>query len=175
MLASLKLWRHQFESAPLPERIIEVSPDPMAAPRIIASGGQKRAYIILRHHHSATRRVQASKSCPKRAGQLLWILNSYPKAIADAIDITRRLGYQYLWIRQLCLTTSEFSENLARFLGIYGRASLKLTASISSEPTLGLFHGRNILHSPALRLNGAMSFYLAREKSWRIVKDSFSC
>lgn len=142
---------YQFESVPLPERIIEVSPDPLVSPRIVASEGQKGAYIILSHHHpSADSASSSTEAQPKDILPANLDIALYPKAIADAIDITRRLGYRYLWIRQLCLTTSEFSENPAHFLGIYGRASLMLTASIRSELNLGLFHERNILQSPAL-------------------------
>lgn len=143
----------QTGSAPLPERIIEVSPDPMVAPRVIASDGQKGAYIILSYHHSADSVGSSTiKELPKASLPAALDNERYPKAIADAIDVTRRLGYQYLWIRQLCLTTNEFFKNPARFLGIYGRASLMLTASVRSEPNIGLFHERNILQSPALGL-----------------------
>lgn len=141
---------HQFESVPLPERIIEVTPDPMVAPRIIASGGQKGAYIILSHHHSTDSACSSTQRLSKVSLPANLDISLYPTAIADAIDITRRLGYRYLWIRQLCLTTSEFSEIPAFFLGIYGRASLMLTASVRSVPNVGLFHERNIVQSPAL-------------------------
>jgi hypothetical protein len=124
----------------------------MVAPRVIASEGQKGAYIILSHHHSVDSASSSIQELPKASLPAALDIELYSKAIADAIDITRRLGYQYLWIRQLCLTASEFSENPARFLSIYGRASLMLTAALRSEPNIGLFHERTILQSPALGL-----------------------
>ncbi|KAJ5261212.1 hypothetical protein N7478_011807 [Penicillium angulare] len=130
---------HQFEPVSLPERTIEVSSDPRVASCIIASGGENGAYIILSHHHSADSASSNTKELPKASLPDVFDTAHYPKAVADAADITRRLVYQYLWIWQLCLTTKESSKNPANFLGINGRASLMLTASLSSEPNLGSF------------------------------------
>lgn len=64
-----------------------------------------RAYIILSHNHSADSASSSIQELLKASLPAALDIALYPKAIADAIYITCRLGYQYLWIRQLSLTT----------------------------------------------------------------------
>ncbi|KAJ5818539.1 HET domain protein [Penicillium riverlandense] len=155
----------QSKSVPLPERVIEISPDPAVAPRIISSDGRNGSYIILSHHYSGDAHIPDTAKLLKGGLPVTLKVVAFPKAIADAIDVARRLGYRYLWARELCMTASEFSENSSCFLSIYGRAALMLAASAGPEADHGLFHDRTILYSPALG-TGKDRFFRPRVLRW---------
>lgn len=155
----------QSKSVSLPEWVIEISPDPAVASRIISSDGRNGSYIILSHHYSQDARIPDTAELLKAGLPLASEVVAFPKAIADAIDVARRLGYRYLWARELCMTASEFPENSSRFLSIYAQAALMLTASAEPEADHGLFHDRKILHSPALG-TGKDRFFRPRVVRW---------
>ncbi|KAJ5625778.1 HET domain protein [Penicillium lagena] len=155
----------QSKPISLPERVIEISPDPAVAPRIISSDGRNGSYIILSHHYSGDAKIPDTAELLKGGLPVTLDVAVFPKAIADAVDVTRRLGYRYLWARELCMTASEFSENSSGFLSIYARAALMLTASAGPEADHGLFHDRKILYSPALG-TGKDRFFRPRALHW---------
>jgi hypothetical protein len=132
----------------LPKRVIEIS-DSTAAPRIIPSDGRNGSYVILSHHYSGEAEVPNGSELLESGLPATLDVTAFPKAVADAICVARRLGYQYLWARELCMTASEL-EDSSSFLKIYGQAALMLVAAAGPEANHGIFHDRNILYSPAL-------------------------
>ena len=57
-----------------------------------------------------------------------------PKTICDAIEITRRLGLQYLWVDSLCIVQDDPDDKaaeLAKMHVIYENAELLISASLS--------------------------------------------
>lgn len=140
----------QPKPASLPARVIEISSDHTVAPRIISSDGQDEFYVILSHSYSGEAKISNVSELLKDGIPTTLNIMVLPKAIADAIDVTRKLGYRYLWVRELCMTDTEFSEDSLRFLSIYAQAALMLTASAGPEAKHGLYHDRKLLCSPAL-------------------------
>lgn len=153
------------ESVSLPDRVIEISPDPAVAPRLISSDGRNGSYIILSHHLSGDAETPDTAELLKGGLPVTLEVEVFPKAIADAVDVARRLGYRYLWAKELCMTASEFSENSSCFMSIYARAALMLAASAGPEADQGLFHDRKILYSPALG-TGKDRFFRPRILHW---------
>ena len=85
-------------------------------------------------------------------GGLERVLEEIPTVIRDAINLTRRLGYRYLWVDSLCiLQDSERSWNLnAKAMDlIYGHASLTICAADgkdSSTPLEAMHPNRRTQH-----------------------------
>jgi hypothetical protein len=90
--------RHNGEED-LPTRLIDVEP---FEPRIKMTRGTKGTYIALSHCWGGHSHFTAKTSNVDEimAGMAMECL---PVNFRDAIIITRRLGFQYLWIDSLCI------------------------------------------------------------------------
>lgn len=127
----------------LPKRVIEVPHDPHVAPRISLSDGKRGAYVILSY---AVGDVPLPDSFTSDGA--IVDVKHLPKTVADAIAITRRLGYQYLWFSDL----KENSEN-EELASIFSQTDLLLSATLGKDANSGFLHNRNVLYSPALGPN----------------------
>lgn len=141
---------YQSKTVPLPMRVIEISPDPAVAPQIILSDGKVGAYLILSHHYSRDAEVPDLGALQESSLPATLDVTKFPKAVYDAVDIARRLGFQYLWTRDLCTPKGEWPGDSFNILRIYGQAALMLAASAGQDAGHGIFHDRQILCSPAL-------------------------
>ncbi|KAF7940204.1 uncharacterized protein EAE98_000331 [Botrytis deweyae] len=74
---------------------------------------------------------------------------SLPKAFTDAFTITRRLGFEYIYIVALC----HVSDDPLDLISIFAQATLLLSADNVSSPTDGLIQDRAIFNSPPLGTN----------------------
>ncbi|KAM7189098.1 Heterokaryon incompatibility protein (HET) domain containing protein [Naviculisporaceae sp. PSN 640] len=69
-------------------------------------------------------------------------VSSFPKTFRDAIDITRQLDIQYLWIDSLCIVQDDEEDWLAeseKMGAIYHRAAVTIAASDANNSTEGCF------------------------------------
>lgn len=78
-----------------------------------------------------------------------------PKTFQDAVDITRRLKYPFLWINSLCIqqdSTSDWVDQAAKMASIYMNGSATLAALASTDSNDDLYsYNRNMLnHWPCL-------------------------
>ena len=65
-----------------------------------------------------------------------------PPLFKDAIDFTRSLGYQYLWIDSLCIvqdSNNDWLNESANMGNIFKNSSLTLAAEASENTSIGLF------------------------------------
>ena len=70
-----------------------------------------------------------------------------PTTFQDAINISRRLDLEYIWIDALCIVQAQGNEHAldwynesGRMRYIYGRSYLNIAASIGKNPHEGCFH-----------------------------------
>lgn len=68
-----------------------------------------------------------------------------PKTIADAIEITRFMSVQYLWVDAYCIKQDDIKDwhrESGKMLEYYGNSHLTITASASFDANWGTFHSR---------------------------------
>ena len=74
-------------------------------------------------------------------GALSNVLNRIPQTIIDAIDLTRDLGFRYLWVDSLCIVQDD-EESKDNFIPnmhlIYGNAWLTIIAQTAENANTGL-------------------------------------
>ncbi|OJI96463.1 hypothetical protein ASPVEDRAFT_157993 [Aspergillus versicolor CBS 583.65] len=79
-------------------------------------------------------------------------VESLPRTVRDAIDVTRWLGCQYLWVDALCIiqdNTDMRDKELGRMGDIYRQAFLTIYAERGRTCTDGLFENRDpLLYRP---------------------------
>lgn len=81
--------------------------------------------------------------------------NNLPATFKDAVDATRRLGYEHIWIDALCIIQDDkedLEKELEHMGDIYRHAALTLCAADASSSHAGLFQDRNPLEIYPCRL-----------------------
>lgn len=154
----------------LPKRIVELPKNPAVAPKVCLSDSSVGEYVVLSHCSGGVR-GPAIASLPTTLD-----VNALPKTLADAITITRRLGYRYLWAAPLCIMQddkNDWDEESAKFASIYGQAALMLSATQGKDANAGILHERHVFYSPALGVhkNRYLRLHLLRWK-WDIELSS---
>lgn len=74
-------------------------------------------------------------------GGLDKVFHKLPKVIQDAIDLVRRLGFQYLWVDSLCIiqdSPRSWTLNAYKMDLIYGNAVFTICAADGSNASTGL-------------------------------------
>jgi hypothetical protein len=64
----------------------------------------------------------------------------------DAINVTRMLGFSYIWIDSLCIIqddAEDWRKEASRMCDVYGGSTLNLAASGAQDGSVGLFFDRN--------------------------------
>ncbi|RSL58773.1 hypothetical protein CEP53_006027 [Fusarium sp. AF-6] len=82
-------------------------------------------------------------------GNLGVSLDMLPRTFRDAITVTRKLQFRYLWIDSLCIIQGDrddWERESANMANIYANGILNLAASYSADGHGGLMMERNKLH-----------------------------
>ena len=80
---------------------------------------------------------------------------SLPWTFRDAIQLTRRLGFRYIWIDSLCIiqdSNEDWLDQAALMGEIYQGSSLNIAATRASQPKAGIFNTRNAMAIKPLRV-----------------------
>ena len=135
---------HPNTAVPLPTRLIEVGADD-SIPQLVATNGQDGNYITLSYVWGQVSKGNTTKGNLQERLDNGISLNSLCKTHADAISITRKLGFKYLWIDALCIVQDDrqdWEAEAAQMCQIYRRASLTLAATSSKSGDDGIFSRR---------------------------------
>ena len=84
----------------LPSAVIEMPSDEKEAPKLCLSEVKTGIYVVLSYCSDNTPPLQVSESTNL---PISLDVHSLPKTVTDAIELTRRLGFQYLWVDALCM------------------------------------------------------------------------
>ncbi|TGO69921.1 hypothetical protein BOTNAR_0005g00030 [Botryotinia narcissicola] len=135
----------------LPKRLVRISSDVGVAPVLIETSGLASIdYLALStcsFVETEGHRVE-NLTILEATGKSL-DTSSLPKAFTDAFAITRRLGFEYIYIAALC----HVSDDPLDLISIFAQAILLLSADNVLSPTDGLLQPRAIFHSPPLGIN----------------------
>ena len=78
-------------------------------------------------------------------------LASLPPTIRDAVNVTRRLGFNYLWVDALCICQDdqeEWEREAERMSDVYGGSELTISAMSSSDTSQGFLQDRRLRGIP---------------------------
>ncbi|PVH85736.1 HET-domain-containing protein [Cadophora sp. DSE1049] len=113
--------------SPLPSRVIDVGSTEVP-PKIVISNGSPGRWLALSHCWGTKVRFVLDSS-NVRARQQGIPLEDMPSAFSDAIQVSRRLGYQYLWIDSLCIiqdSHGDWAYESSQMLNYYQNSSLTI-------------------------------------------------
>ncbi|KAL1843209.1 hypothetical protein VTJ49DRAFT_2760 [Mycothermus thermophilus] len=138
----------QDEEPPeLPTRVIDVgSADPLRHPVLVESQGRKGRYIALSHCWGPTTAhiTKTERSNKQRRMQSI-PLDDLSTNFRHAIEVTRALGFRYLWIDSLCIVqddSQDWAAESVKMAEVYSRAALTIAAANSASADEGFLKPR---------------------------------
>lgn len=120
--------------ASLPTRILDLGEDLLSNVRLIESQGASGVWVSLSHCWGRTARfVTESSNLTERQQGI--DLTELPPTFRDAVVITRKLGYRYLWIDSLCIiqdSHQDWVHESGRMQDYYSLAVLTIASDVAS-------------------------------------------
>ena len=128
--------------SPLPSRIVEVGSETQD-PFLYVSHGEAGSWLSLSHCWGKEQTfITTLETLALRRKSLP--MDDLPNTYRDAILITRRLGYQYLWIDSLCIiqdSKKDWAAEAQKMAMIYQNALVTISADASDNDHQGIFRG----------------------------------
>lgn len=140
-----------------PTRVLDVSGDPNWV-RIQISRQEHlgHKYLTLSHCWGGTQTtITKLQTLPDFVKGIR--VSSLPTTYRDAIDITRRLGYRYLWIDSLCIiqdSDDDWKQECAVMSQVYKYSECTIAATGSANSHGGCFVNRNALELQPCKIVG---------------------
>ena len=111
-------------------------------------------YVALSHCWGGTNTAILKKDMlSTMIGGIDW--SQLPKTFQDAIYVTRRLGFRYLWIDSLCIiqdSAEDWSKESDTMHAVYANCVLTIAASWGKDSGTGLFIERKPLYQQPCRI-----------------------
>jgi Heterokaryon incompatibility protein (HET) len=113
--------------------------------RLLTSKGTRGQWVTLSHCWGGKTPLKTTtKTLP--TFELGIKLHQLPLSFQDAVTITRRLGYRYLWIYSLCIiqdSQADWASESGRMAYVYSNSVLTIAATAASDSSKGIFRSAN--------------------------------
>lgn len=136
-------------AVPLPTRLIEVLQEGQECRLHISAPGEKGHYVTLSHCWGSTVTSSLQKANVVEFQSAIHIKN-LSRSFQDAISITRRLGFRFLWIDAVCIiqdNVEDWAQESSLMASIYRNGSLMISALAAPDGQHGILRPRNTLRS----------------------------
>jgi hypothetical protein len=155
----------------LPTRVIEVQlPNGTESLRLFKGKGKRGNYVTLSYRWGDAKFTKTTTSTLDPFLTAISI-SDLCQTFQDAIHVTRKLKFRYLWIDALCIiqdSPEDWNREAGCMADIYMHSSMTLSASIAISADSGLFYSRtknNDVKLPYRRRDGVSDgyFYLSNK------------
>lgn len=126
----------------LPSRVIDVGSDEKD-PFLYISKGERGSWLALSHCWGLGQNFITTSSTINLFSERI-PLDDLPETFKDAILITRRLGYQYVWIDSLCIiqdSREDWEVESKKMASIYQNSATTISADAADGDNQGIFKG----------------------------------
>lgn len=138
----------QCDVSPLPTRVLDVGLRPSNRITLIESNGASAQYVTLSHCWGKVRPfVTDSSNIHERLRSIG--VSAIPKTFQDAVSVTQRLGYRFLWIDSLCIiqdSEKDWQTECSKMKNIYGNSTLTIAAAYAKDCNSGFLQERTSLY-----------------------------
>lgn len=127
----------------MPTRLVDVGEEGRF-PRLVETIGILSQYLALSHRWGGSCILQTTMANLEKHKQSI-PLEGLCATFLDAITMTRKLGFQYLWIDSLCIIQDspvDWEREAASMATVYQNATLTLAAACATSGDTGLFQSR---------------------------------
>ncbi|KAH7363868.1 heterokaryon incompatibility protein-domain-containing protein [Rhexocercosporidium sp. MPI-PUGE-AT-0058] len=129
-----------------PTRVLDVGIDATGQDIVLSTLEDDNAlYITLSHCWGDNSSMLTTTSKTIAQHNLGIPFAELPKTFQDAVEITRRLGFRYLWIDSLCIVQDDKEDweiESGKMAAIYRESCLTIAATASADSSGGLFFSR---------------------------------
>ncbi|KEY64209.1 hypothetical protein S7711_03498 [Stachybotrys chartarum IBT 7711] len=143
----------------LPKRVLDVAGNTV---RLVETDGQSEDYLALSHCWGDSRppclTVQATLARNMR--EIPW--ETMPNTFRHAIEVTRDLGFRYVWIDCICIIQDDADDwrvEASKMASIYQNAYLTLCAASARSDDGGLWPAEAVAFSQAVHIEHAGMTY----------------
>lgn len=113
-------------------------------PRLLVTNGQTGRYVTLSHCWGTSYRVTLTKNNLPKFEQSIQ-LKRLPRTFQDAIQLTRKLGVQYLWVDALCIVQddqNDWKRESKSMCSVFENACFSISAVAATDSHHGMLHER---------------------------------
>lgn len=146
-----------FGKVPVPTRVIKVPKDSKQVPKLVVTSSQDYGeYVALSHTSDPKSETSKLTTLDLQQFQQGMDLTCLSQNFLDAIEITRRLGFEYIWIDALCTIQDDEDDRnkeASKVAKTYGLAALTISATAATDSHSGIFSDRHVHYSPMLGRN----------------------
>lgn len=137
-------------AVPLPTRLVEIPQEGQECKLHISGPSEKGHYVTLSHCWGPAGVTFLLRKTNLEQLRSTIQIQDLPRSFQDAITITRRLGFRYLWIDAICViqdSVDDWAHESARMAEIYRNGSLMISAVAAPDGQHGILRPRDILRS----------------------------
>ena len=143
----------QISQGALPTRVIEVEPsDGSKMPFLLVTKeveqGLREPWVALSHCWGPSGTVSLITTENTLSERVAGIpMETLPKSFQDAVTITRKLGFRYLWIDSLCIlqdNKEDWRTESGKMDEIYSQAALVIAIEAAASSDDGIFDSTSI-------------------------------
>ncbi|KAL6892153.1 heterokaryon incompatibility domain-containing protein [Trichoderma evansii] len=128
----------------LPKRVVKIVPDMIGALKVRLVEPQpltESRYACLSHCWGKTQILRTvSENIERLKDEIPW--NSLSKTFQDAIEFSRTIGIEYIWIDSLCIiqdSANDWEGEAAKMADYYANCHITLAATASIDGSVGFF------------------------------------
>jgi hypothetical protein len=142
-------------SLTLPSGVLDLGPpSEQQQLRLIPGEGRRGQWVALSHAWGGFQPLRTTKEtlAVHQAG-IKW--SELPPTFQDAVVITKKLGFQYLWIDSLCIiqnSPDDWDREAATMASVYGNAAITICAEAAANSQCGIFKSANNRRGIEVRL-----------------------
>jgi len=143
----------------LPTRVLDVAGSSWADLRLFITHGACGKYLTLSHRWGGSKIIKTTLSNLEAHTRCI-PFSDLNKTFQDAVVITRKLGFRYLWIDSLCIiqdSKDDWRREAGWMASIYSGSELTLSATWATSGDSGLFYPRpecRKVEFPYINVNG---------------------
>jgi hypothetical protein len=142
-------------SLPLPSRVLDLGPpSEQQQLRLIPGEGRRGQWVALSHAWGDFQPLRTTKeTLPVHQAEIKW--SELPPTFQDAVVITKKLGFQYLWIDSLCIiqdSPDDWDREAATMASVYGSAAITICAEAAANSQCDIFKSANSRRGIEVRL-----------------------
>jgi hypothetical protein len=133
-------------------------------PRLIITKGLKAEYVTLSHRWGSSQPLKTTKTTlQENLKQIPFAI--LPKTFQHAVEVTRELGYRYLWIDSLCIVqkddleqteTEDWEIECSKMSDTYQNSSLTIAGVMAEDSNSGFLRQSRMGKSTQVTLNWAI-------------------
>jgi len=115
-------------------------------PFLVETDGRQGEWLALSYCWGGTQPVRTTLETSQQHYDSI-AMSELPQTLQDAIFITRRLGYQYLWVDALCIiqdSKDDWESEVRKIGEVYAGVLLTFAAEAASCCESGIFESSNI-------------------------------